>query len=360
MSRRYSRHIILEEIGEIGQQKIQNARILVIGAGGLGSPVLQYLTAAGVGTLGIIDQDVVDISNLQRQILFGKSSLGQNKALAAKQRLQDLNEEVTYHTYPFRLTNQNAVEIISQYDIVVDGTDNFASRYLINDACVILGKPLVYGSIFKFEGQVSVFNFHNGPTYRCLFPVPPEPNTVPSCSEIGVLGVLPGIIGTLQANEALKIVLNLGEVCSGKLLTINALTLENQIWEIEPDHLEIEKLKSEISLSEVDYKGLCGITKSDIEVLFSEIEELDHYTWVDVRDKDELPKLKLPNRINIPLGKLKQLLHLIPSEKPIVFLCQKGTRSKKAVELFKQELKTSTDAFSLFGGVIELPASLYE
>src|SRR5690606_19253182 len=218
MTNRYSRHIILSEIGQAGQDKLLSAKVLVIGAGGLGCPVLQYLAAAGIGTLGIIDFDVVEISNLQRQVLFGTSSLGKNKAEAAKKHLEDLNPEISIMAYAEKLTYQNALELFKNYDIIVDGSDNFETRYLVNDACIITNKPLVFGAIYKFEGQVSVFNYQNGPSYRCLFPNPPQKDTVPNCSEIGVLGVLPGIIGSMQANEVLKIILGIGSTLSGKLL----------------------------------------------------------------------------------------------------------------------------------------------
>ena len=224
---RYNRHIILSEIGQIGQDKLTNAKVLVVGAGGLGCPILQYLAAAGIGTLGVIDFDVVDESNLQRQILFGTSSLKQNKAIAAKKRLEDLNDTITINAYPYQLDYQNALDLLIQYDIVVDGSDNFETRYLVNDACIITNKPLVFGAIYKFEGQLAVFNYENGPSYRCLFPNPPKKDSVPNCSEIGVLGVLPGIIGTMQANEVLKIILSIGNTLSGKLFCFNALTLQN-------------------------------------------------------------------------------------------------------------------------------------
>lgn len=202
---RYNRHIILSDVGQIGQDKLSKAKVLVVGAGGLGCPVLQYLTAAGIGELGIIDFDVVEESNLQRQILFGTSSLGTNKALAAKNRLEDLNPTIQINAYTEKLTSKNALELFKEYDIIVDGTDNFATRYLVNDAAILTNKPIVYGAIYKFEGQVSVFNYQNGPSYRCLFPNAPKEGSVANCSEVGVLGVLPGIIGTMMANEVLKI-----------------------------------------------------------------------------------------------------------------------------------------------------------
>ena len=234
---RYDRHIILSEIGQEGQDKISNARVLVIGAGGLGCPVLQYLTAAGVGTIGIIDFDVVELSNLQRQVLFGTSSLAQNKALAAKERLQDLNSDISIIAYQEPLTYQNAITLFRQYDIIVDGSDNFETRYLVNDACVITNKPLVFGAIYKFEGQVSVFNYNSGPSYRCLFPELPNNTNQLNCSEIGVIGVLPGIVGTMMANEVLKIVLGFENILSGILLCYSAKTSETTSLKIIKNHV---------------------------------------------------------------------------------------------------------------------------
>ena len=239
---RYNRHIILSEIGQAGQDKISNAKVLVIGAGGLGCPILQYLTAAGVGSIGIVDFDSVNISNLQRQVLFGTSTLGKNKAEAAKQRLEDLNDEISIVAYPKKLTHSNAVDLFHKYDIIVDGTDNFETRYLVNDACIISNKPLVFGAIYKFEGQVSIFNYKNGPSYRCIFPHPPEKGSIPNCSEVGVLGVLPGIIGAMQANEVIKIILEFGNMLSGKLLCFNALTLQNSIIRISRSEKTIQSV----------------------------------------------------------------------------------------------------------------------
>ena len=230
--KRYNRHLILDKVGIEGQQRLKNARVLVIGAGGLGCPVLLYLTAAGVGNIGIIDFDTVDESNLQRQVLFTTEDIGKNKALAAKERLLARNNCIEITVFPEKLTTENALELFGQYDIIIDGTDNFSTRYLVNDACVISNKPLIYGAIFKFEGQVTVFNYQNGPTYRCLFPNPPKAGSVPSCSDIGVLGVLPGLIGLQQANEALKIILQIGEILSGKLTIYNALGADTTIVNI--------------------------------------------------------------------------------------------------------------------------------
>src|SRR5438046_5927753 len=223
---RYSRHLILPDVGVDGQRKLKAGRILLIGAGGLGSPLALYLAAAGVGTLGLVDFDVVDVSNLQRQILHGTKDVGRPKLESARERIADVNPHVHVEPYETRLTAENALDVIGRYDIVVDGTDNFATRYLTNDACVLLGKPNVYGSIFRFEGQASVFGLDDGPCYRCLFPEPPPPGSVPSCAEGGVLGVLPGIVGTIQATEAIKLILGIGETLAGRLLLIDALSMQ--------------------------------------------------------------------------------------------------------------------------------------
>jgi molybdopterin/thiamine biosynthesis adenylyltransferase len=223
---RYKRHILLPEIGLPGQEKLKQAKVLVVGAGGLGCPVLLYLTAAGVGTIGIMDDDRVDESNLQRQILYHPEDVGRFKAEVARARLANQNPHIKMNSHVSRLNSQNALSVFAFYDIIIDGSDNFPTRYLVNDACVILGKPLVFGSIFKFHGQVSVFNYKNGPTYRCLYPQPPATDEVPNCSEIGVLGVLPGIIGTLMTNEVLKMITETGEILSGKLVMIDTLTLD--------------------------------------------------------------------------------------------------------------------------------------
>ncbi|MDH5609789.1 MAG: HesA/MoeB/ThiF family protein, partial [Cyclobacteriaceae bacterium] len=221
---RYSRHLLLPEIRQEGQQKLKNSRVLVVGAGGLGVPVLQYLTAAGVGTIGIVDFDTIDLSNLQRQVLYNEAEVGFSKSKTAAQKLARLNSDIQLIPYHLSLTSSNALDLIREYDLVVDGTDNFPTRYLVNDACVLLDKPLVYGSIFRFEGQVSVFNHKGGPNYRDLFPVPPPPELVPNCAEGGVLGVLPGIIGSMQASEAIKIITGIGETLSGRLFLYDSLT----------------------------------------------------------------------------------------------------------------------------------------
>lgn len=333
---RYNRHIILSEIGKEGQLKINNARVLVIGAGGLGCPVLQYLAGAGVGTLGIVDADTVDESNLQRQVLFGVSSIGLNKAQEAEKRLNDLNPTIDFEVYPVYLNTDNALEIFQSYDIIVDGTDNFTTRYMVNDACVTLGKPLVSASIFKFEGQLSVFNVDNGPSYRCLFPNPPEPGSMPSCSDVGVLGVLPGILGSLQANEVLKLILGLGDVLSGKLLLFNALNLNTNIIQFARNPIEYKKgLMQHEEFKQMDYRYFCGLGE---EVNVEEVDNLQSFSKetdciVDVREFEELPALFHTNLMKMPLSIFEEKAHVLEKQDRIVLVCKSGVRSKKAAEI---------------------------
>ncbi|MBD0835812.1 HesA/MoeB/ThiF family protein [Aestuariibaculum suncheonense] len=331
---RYSRHIILSEIGQIGQDKLSNTKVLVVGAGGLGCPILQYLAAAGIGTLGIVDFDVVDITNLQRQILFGTASIGQNKALAAKQRLKDLNDSISVIEYQERLTHKNALDLFDQYDIIVDGTDNFETRYLINDACVITNKPLVFGAIYKFEGQVSVFNYQNGPTYRCLFPEAPEKNTVPNCSEIGVLGVLPGIIGSMQANEVLKIILGIGNTLSGKLLCYNALHSQTTVLNISKNNHEIEKvLKNKNSFTTQTTETFCEIPA--IVVSIEDVLDKNNIQLIDVRETHETPKIEGISVTSIPLSELNAHINQLDPNKDKYIFCQSGIRSKQAASILQ-------------------------
>ena len=289
--KQYNRHFILDSIGIEGQSKLKNSKVLVVGAGGLGCPILQYLAAAGVGTIGIIDNDIVDQSNLQRQILFTIDDIDKPKATAAADRLKRLNPYIEFNTYINFLSSENALDIFPKYDIIVDGSDNFQTRYLTNDTAVLTDKPLVFGAIFKFEGQVSVFNYKNGPTYRCLFPTPPNANSIPNCSDVGVLGVLPGIIGCLQANETIKIICELGDVLSGKLLSLNALNLQQNILKFPKNPtIKIKEL--------IDYDSFCGIKKeSSLEISTDELTaalKKDTYVLVDVR--------KLIERENLNIG----------------------------------------------------------
>jgi len=357
MTNRYNRHIILSEIGQTGQDKISNTKVLVIGAGGLGCPVLQYLTAAGVGTIGIMDFDVVELSNLQRQVLFGKSSLGKNKAQAAKKRLEDLNDAITIIAYAEKLTHQNAIDLFQRYDIIVDGTDNFETRYLINDACVITNTPLAFGAIFKFEGQVSVFNYKNGPTYRCLFPNPPEQDSIPNCSEIGVLGVLPGIIGSMQANEVLKIILELGTTLSGKLLCYNALTLQNSILKISRDETTIAKViknKANFHKTKIDFNCSVEVVTVSIKKLLSE----ENIQFIDVREAIEQPKIENLQVTEIPLSALENNLNKIHPTKKKALFCKSGLRSKRAVEAL-QSLDIQ-NCFNIKEGASEIENELKE
>jgi adenylyltransferase/sulfurtransferase len=354
---RYNRHIILSEIGLEGQDKLDAAKVLVIGAGGLGCPVLQYLAAAGIGTIGIVDFDTVDISNLQRQVLYGTSSLGKNKAEAAKQRLQDLNNEIIINTYPEKLTHKNAVNLFKQYDIVVDGSDNFETRYLVSDASVIANKPLVFGAIFKFEGQVSVFNYNNGPSYRCLFPNPPKKDAVPNCSEIGVLGVLPGIIGSMQANEVLKIILGIGHILSGKVLCYNALTLQNTSLKIKRNEaLSQSVLNEKTTFKEKHTDFNCEV--ETIEVSIKDILTEEHIQFIDVREANEHPKVEYSKVTFLPLSDIENQLDKIDSLKKKVLFCQSGKRSKLAVSLLQKH--NITNCFSIKEGAAEINKHIRE
>lgn len=350
---RYSRHLLLPEVGKEGQERLKASRVLVIGAGGLGCPILLYLVAAGIGTVGIVDFDLVDESNLQRQVLFTTDSVGKSKALEAKLKLEEMNPLITINSYHAKLTAQNAIELFQSYDIIVDGSDNFETRYVVNDACILANKPLVYGAIFKFEGQVSVFNYQHGPSYRCLFPSPPPSGSVPNCAEIGVLGVLPGIIGSFQANEVLKMVLGIGRPLSGKLLMYNALNAESSVIGIPRDERVINEVlqKGKIELvSQVN----CGLDdEQSIESLSpEEFDQLLHNEAVqllDVREIWEEPKLELSNIINIPLQLLPKQMHLLEASKKMVVFCQKGGRSLKAIKILKKNHFKSL--LNLTGGV---------
>jgi len=327
MNDRYERHIRLKEVGLTGQEKLSMAKVLVIGAGGLGCPALQYLAAAGVGTIGIVDHDTVSLSNLQRQILYTEADLNDNKAITAKRKLEQLNSEIKVHAHPIALTAVNCITLLKNYDMVIDGTDNFTTRYLISDATCQLEIPMIYGSLYKFEGQVAVFNYYNGPSYRCLFPEVPKDGEIPNCNDVGVLGVLPGSIGILQATEALKIILNLGIILNGKLRYINILTNEQHTIEIGKNDAIIKHIKS---------NPLQPVMINDCELVrpitLSSIQPSNDILWVDVRGKEELPRLSVPGLIEIPLDELEQeAIHLKNSRKKIIF-CQTGARALKATQ----------------------------
>jgi len=320
--RLYSRHLLLREIGIEGQERLKAAKVLVVGAGGLGCPILQYLTAVGIGTIGIVDGDIVDITNLQRQILFSIDDIGKSKARSVANRMKQLNPYVKFKVVDSFLTNDNAIELFKQYDIIVDGSDNFQTRYLCNDAAILTNKPLVFGSIFKFEGQVSVFNYKQGPTYRCVYPAPPEEGSVPSCSEIGVLGVLPGIIGCYQANEVIKIVCGIGDVLSGKLLTIN--TLNNQSFVLKFDK------NKDIKITElIDYNFFCGAEELERDVDFLEITP--EHQLVDIRTDLERTISNIGG-IHISEDEIRSNPNQLVFGKEIVLYCETGKRSKKLIK----------------------------
>ena len=327
----YKRHLILEEIGLEGQLKLKKAKVLVIGAGGLGCPILQYLSAAGVGSIGIIDNDVVEQSNLQRQILYTHQDIGKNKAESAFKHLQLLNPYIKFDVYRTRLTKDNALDVFEKYDIIIDGTDNFPTKYLINDAAVLANKPIVFGSIYKFEGQVSVFNYKNSATYRCLYPTPSKPNEVPNCSDIGVLGVLPGIIGALQANEVLKIICQIGDVLSDKLLTYNLLTMQQTLFNFKKNDA------SQIKALDNDYEFACGVSKDNLVITLSALEkQVGRYNLLDVREDSERQLYNIGGQ-HIPLGELANRINEIIKDKDIVVYCKSGVRSKRAIEILKEK-----------------------
>ncbi|OGX85480.1 hypothetical protein BEN47_14835 [Hymenobacter lapidarius] len=334
---RYSRHLLLPEIGAAGQQKLKAANVLVVGCGGLGCPVLQYLAAAGVGTLGLLDSDTVDDSNLQRQVLYATTDVGRPKAVAAAEKLQAQNPFIALQSHQVHLTSANALALFQAYDIVVDCSDNFATRYLVNDACVILGKPLVFGAIFKFEGQVSVFNYQGGPTYRCLYAQPPAAGEAPSCAEIGVLGVLPGLVGTMQATETLKIILGLGEVLSGRLLLVDALGMRFQTM-----RFNAVAANQQLTALAPDYAAFCGELPAEVmpvrapELSADELKEWQHsgrpLQLLDVREPHEYALRHIGGQL-VPLAQLPEQLAHLNTTVPVVVHCASGVRSQQAAQL---------------------------
>ena len=353
---RYSRHLLLDQVGENGQEKLKTAKVLIIGAGGLGCPVLQYLSAAGVGTIGIIDYDKVDETNLQRQILFTVNDIGTNKAQVAKNRLEQLNPYINFNVYQERLTTKNALELFVQYDIIVDGTDNFSTRYLVNDACIITNRPLVYGAIFKFEGQVAVFNYRNGPSYRCLFPEPPKAGSVPNCSEIGVIGVLPGLIGTQQANEVIKIILEIGNPLSGKLLIYDALQSTSLTMNIARSEDQIRKvLEAKESFINHDYDLFCGITPTENTgsinaTTLKQLIRKEKIQVIDVREEWEQPKVEELHAINIPLRTIPENIDKIDKSAKTVVFCQHGIRSLNCIDYLRKH--GFNNLINLEGGIV--------
>ncbi len=341
---RYDRHFRLKEIGEKGQQKLKNAKVLVVGAGGLGCPVLQYLSAAGVGTIGVMDADIIDISNLQRQVLYTTKDIGKQKSTTAISSLSPQNTEINFNDYPFDLDKNIALELVEKYDVVVDCTDNFSARYLINDVCVIADKPFVYGALHKFSGQVSVFNYSDGPTYRCLYPHPPQDGDIPTCSEVGVIGVLPSLIGTFQATEVLKIILGIGDVLNGKLLTYNSMTNKQQIISFAKLNVEINELGN--------YDFSCELPQGneiDVEQLKQWIASKRHFNLIDIREEYERDDYKMKEAHIIPMGDFMQKIDTINFEIPTIVFCQYGAKSKAIVSMLKKQ--RVENAMSLIGGV---------
>ncbi len=360
--KRYNRHLILPGFGISRQEKLKQAKVLIIGAGGLGCPVLLYLTAAGVGEIGVIDFDTVDESNLQRQIIFSQDDIGKLKAEVAVAKLAKQNPHVKFKAYTMRLQNKNAPEIFGHYDVIVDGSDNFSTRYLVNDACVLLNKPLVYGAVYKFEGQVSVFNHTvTAPTYRCLFPVPPAAGSVANCSEIGVLGVLPGIIGTLQTTEVLKIITGIGEVLSGKILLVDALSMNFSTVELSRNENAWKNTTPATAeeFLKTDYDFFCGnkptafvLKKITVPELQKIIDNKNEIQLLDVREPDEQPQIEDLTDLQIPLAEIKNRATEISRTKKVIVFCKGGKRSKRAIELLENELGF-TNLYNLEGGVIE-------
>jgi sulfur-carrier protein adenylyltransferase/sulfurtransferase len=360
---RYSRHLILPEVGVDGQKRLKAASVLCIGTGGLGSPLLLYLAAAGIGRIGIVDFDVVDTSNLQRQVIHSTSWVGKPKIESAKNRILEINPHCQIDLYEERLSSENALQIVEPYDVVVDGTDNFPTRYLVNDACVLLGKPNVYGSIFRFEGQATVFNYQDGPNYRDLYPEPPPPGLVPSCAEGGVLGILPGIIGVIQATETVKIILGQGETLSGRLMLYDALNMKFRELKLRPNPVRpvIEKL--------VDYDEFCGVTQAKAEEAkakadMQEISVLDlkklldsgasDFLLLDVRNPHEAEIAVIPGAVMVPLPEIEngdgaqRVKELLNGHKLIVH-CKSGMRSAKAIAILKDHGMTG---INVTGGIL--------
>jgi len=352
---RYSRHLLLPEVGLEGQRRLKAARVLVIGAGGLGSPAALYLAAAGIGTLGLVDFDNVELSNLQRQVLHGTSSVGRSKLDSASARLRDLNPLVQVEPFPLRLTASNAMEVLRTFDVVVDGSDNFPTRYLVNDACVLLGKPLVYGSIFRFDGQVSVFDAAKGPCYRCLYADPPPPGLVPSCAEGGVLGVLPGIVGSLQALEAIKLILGAGDSLVGRLLLVDALHVRFRELSLRKDP-ECRVCGPQATVKElIDYEAFCGVgaPASGPEISAGELHAARAagrpLTLVDVREQVEWDIVHLDGAQLIPMRELPGRLAELDPLGDLVVFCHHGSRSLAAVEFLRAA--GFSHARSLAGGI---------
>ena len=362
--RRYSRHLIIPDVAMAGQQRLMNAKVLCVGAGGLGSPALMYLAAAGVGTLGLVEFDTVDESNLQRQIIHGQSDIGKSKAISAKEKIAEINPNVNVIVHEVRLDTDNVMEIFSQYDLIVDGTDNFATRYLVNDACVLLKKPYVWGSIYRFDGQASVFWAEYGPCYRCLYPEPPPPGMVPSCAEGGVLGVLCASIGSIQTTEAIKLIAGIGEPLIGQLMIYDALEMSYRKIKVRKDP-KCPLCSDKPTQTELlpDYEAFCGVLSDAAEVavkdstisvteLKSKIDNKENFLLIDVREPSEYEIVKIPGSLLIPKqGFLDgSALAGLPQDKPIILHCKSGVRSAECLAILKSA--GFADATHVSGGVV--------
>ncbi len=364
----YSRHLVLPELNIQGQRKLKESRVLVVGAGGLGSPLLQYLAAAGVGHIGIIDPDLVDVSNLQRQVLYSQRSIGKPKVGEAKKRIEALNPHITVETFQSHLDSKNAKAIIADYEVIADGADNFPTRYLVNDACVLMGKVNVYASIFRFEGQVSVFNYlhkdgSRGPNYRDLFPSPPPPHMVPSCAEGGVLGVLPGIIGSIQALEVIKVLTGIGEPLAGKLFMIDTLSFISRTLKIFKDPTNPLNGDQPTQKELIDYEEFCGTSGGEVSLskfnqmksktvkeLKKLVDEQAHYQLIDVREPHEYEFVNLGGEL-IPMGEIDKNLDKISKDKPVIVQCRSGRRSADVIQKLEKE-QGFTNLYNLEGGIL--------
>jgi molybdopterin/thiamine biosynthesis adenylyltransferase/rhodanese-related sulfurtransferase len=367
--RRYSRHLIIPDVGMTGQKRLKNAKVLCVGAGGLGSPALLYLAAAGVGTLGIVDFDVVDESNLQRQVIHGQSDIGRSKAESARDSIREINPYVNVIVHKERLDSDNAMQIFADYDLIVDGTDNFATRYLVNDACVLLGKPYVWGSIYRFDGQASVFWAEYGPCYRCLYPEPPPPGMVPSCAEGGVLGVLCASIGSIQVNEAIKLIAGIGEPLAGRLMIYDALEMTYRSVKVRKDP-ECPVCGKNPTVTElIDYEEFCGAVSEEAQeaaagstITARQLKDMqdagENIFLVDVREPNEYEIVSIPGSVLIPKGEFLSgaALERLPQDKRVVLHCKSGARSAECLAIVKNA--GFSDAVHVGGGVLSWVATI--
>ncbi|MCO5269938.1 MAG: HesA/MoeB/ThiF family protein [Brumimicrobium sp.] len=343
----YKRQLALHQFGAESQVKLKSSRVLVVGAGGLASSALQYLVGAGIGHIGIADGDSIELHNLHRQTLYDIHSVGKKKVEVAKEKLQLINPHCTIKAYPSFLSHDNILDIITDYDVIVDCTDNFTARYLINDACILLDKPFVYGAIYRYEGQVSVFNYQNGPTYRCLFPEKEENKNILNCNEDGVLGILPGIIGIYQAMETIKMITGIGSLLNGQILLINILNNQSQRITIQRKNIPYKELLEKSGLRS---ESIACSNFSCQQISWNELENIKDFIFLDVRNHDEQPKLSLEKVVEIPLLELEDKLDQIPSNKNIVCVCKSGIRSERAISILEKKLNRE-QLFNLQNGI---------